>query len=136
MREYIPAVFPFIALYKIFRRFTSQPEFRGLIIVEIVLLASGTVFYRFTEQWDWLDAVYFCVVTLATVGYGDLSPTTPWGKAFAIPYIIVGVAMLGVFIQIAGKTALEELQIRGDKKRVKGSADQAKNGENETLTPS
>jgi hypothetical protein len=129
MRDYIPVVFPFIALFRIFRRLTSQPEFRGLIVAEIVLLASGTVFYRYTEQWDWLDAIYFCVVTLATVGYGDLSPTTAWGKAFAIPYIIIGVAMLGVFIQIAGKTALQEIQLRGERNRVKTPGEQESNGE-------
>lgn len=117
MREYIPIAFPFIALFRIFRHLTSQPEFRGLIIVEVVLLASGTVFYQIVEGWDWVDAIYFCVVTLATVGYGDLHPTTTWGKLFAIPYIIIGVAMLGVFIQIAGKTALQELQERGERKR-------------------
>jgi predicted membrane protein len=124
MRDYLPVVLPFIALFKIFRRLTSQPEFRGLIIVEVVLLASGTVFYHYTEQWTWLDAIYFCVVTLATVGYGDLSPTTAWGKAFAIPYIIIGVAMLGVFIQIAGRTALQEIRDRDERKRLKGEAPQ------------
>jgi len=117
MRDYISVAFPFIALFRIFRRLTSQPEFRGLIIVEIVLLASGTIFYQIVEGWDWVDSIYFCVVTLATVGYGDLHPTTTWGKLFAIPYIIIGVAMLGVFIQIAGKTALQELQDRGERKR-------------------
>ena len=118
MRELISIAFPFIALARIFRHLLRQPELRGLIGVEIVLLASGTVFYHFTEQWSWLDAIYFCVVTLATVGYGDFHPTTPWGKVFAIPYIIIGVAMLGVFIQIAGKTALQELQDRREKRRT------------------
>lgn len=119
MREYIPVIFPFIALYKIFRLLMRQPEFRGLLAVEFVLLGSGMLFYSYVEKWSWLDSLYFCVVTLATVGYGDLHPTTEWGKLFAIPYIIVGVAMLGVFIQIAGKTALQGLQERGERMRLK-----------------
>ena len=41
-----------------------------------------------------LDALYFCVVSLATVGYGDLAPETSFGRAFAIVYIINGVAIL------------------------------------------
>ena len=43
---------------------------------------------------SYLDALYFCVVSLATVGYGDLAPETPFGRAFAIVYIINGVAIL------------------------------------------
>jgi voltage-gated potassium channel len=100
----------FIGLWKIFRRLWIVPEFRALIGLEILLVGSGTAFYHFIEGWDWLDAAYFCVVTLATVGYGDFHPTTPYGRFFTMIYIIFGVALLGVFIQLAGRTALEGLQ--------------------------
>ena len=110
---------PFLGLWEIFRRLVRQPEFRGLIAVEFVLILGGAAFYHTIEGWSWIDSVYFCVVTLATVGYGDFAPTTQYGRLFAIPYIILGVALLGVFIQIAGKTALQELQLREEKKRLK-----------------
>lgn len=112
-------LFPLIGLWEIFRRLVKQPEFRGLIGIEVFAILGGAAFYHHIEGWSWLDSIYFCVVTLATVGYGDFSPTTEWGRLFAIPYIILGVALLGVFIQIAGKTALEELQAREEKKRLK-----------------
>ncbi len=115
-------VLPFIALFKIARRLTDAPEFRGLAALEIALIMVGAIFYHNVEQWSWLDSVYFCVVTLATVGYGDFTPTTTWGRLFAIPYIILGVAMLGVFIQIAGRTALEELQEHEQKRQLKEQA--------------
>lgn len=115
---------PIIGLWEIFRRLAQQPAFRGLVGIELLAILGGAAFYHNVEQWSWLDSVYFCVVTLATVGYGDLHPTTPWGRLFAIPYIILGVALLGVFIQIAGKTALEELQAREEKRRLKEQAKQ------------
>lgn len=86
------------------------------MVVEIGLISSGTIFYRLVEGWGWLDSLYFCVVTLATVGYGDLHPVTPLAKLFTIPYIIFGVAMLGVFIQLAGRAALESLQETSEKR--------------------
>ena len=89
-----------------------EPAFRALIIIEGILIGGGMIFYHYIEGWNWLDAAYFCVVTLATVGYGDISPETPYGRLFTIFYIFIGVAMLGVFIQIAGKTAYENLQER------------------------
>ncbi|CAM9505888.1 unnamed protein product [Chrysoparadoxa australica] len=41
-----------------------------------------------------LDALYFCVATLTTVGYGDLTPTSPWLKLFTCAFIIAGVAVV------------------------------------------
>jgi hypothetical protein len=43
------------------------------------------------------DAFYFCIVTMATVGYGDIHPATPAGKILAVFLIIMGVGtFLGV----------------------------------------
>ena len=99
-----------VGLYRIFRRLWDQPEFRALILVEGVLIGSGTIYYHFIEGWNLLESLYFCIVTAATVGYGDLHPTTPFGQLFTIFFILSGVAMLGVFLQLAGKTVMEVLQ--------------------------
>ena len=78
----------------------GDPEFRAMFVTMISLVISGTVFYQAVESWDWLDALYFCVMTLATVGYGDLNPTTPLSKAFTIFYVLVGA---GVFVSFITK---------------------------------
>jgi voltage-gated potassium channel len=57
-------------------------------------LLWGSCAYHWLEGWSYLDALYLCVVSLATVGYGDLAPKTPLGRAFAILYIINGEAIL------------------------------------------
>jgi hypothetical protein len=65
----------------------------------VLLWATGTLFwgmliYHWLEGWSYLDALYFCVVSLGTVGYGDLTPTTPFAKAFTIVYLINGIVIL------------------------------------------
>ena len=50
-----------------------DPQFRALLLLYGALLLIGTVFYVRAEGWSVLDALYFCVVTLATVGYGDFT---------------------------------------------------------------
>ena len=57
-------------------------------------LVFGALAFHWIERWSYLDALYFCVVSLATVGYGDFAPKTPFGRAFAIVYILNGVAIL------------------------------------------
>ena len=51
-----------------------------------------------TVPWTALDAIYFGVVTMSTVGYGDLSPTTGYSQLFTIFYLFIGI--LVVFAQL------------------------------------
>jgi voltage-gated potassium channel Kch len=57
-------------------------------------LLVGTLAYHFLEGWSLLDSLYFSVITLATVGYGDLVPTTPVAKVFTMLYVINGISIL------------------------------------------
>lgn len=84
----------FIAL----RLMLREPETRIIAVAALLTISIGSVVYMEIEGWTLLDAVYFCVVTLATVGYGDLHPTTPLGRAFTIAYIMVGVGIIAAFI--------------------------------------
>lgn len=58
------------------------------------VLIIGTLAYHWLEGWSYLDSLYFCVISLATIGYGDLTPTTPEAKIFTIIYVINGIAIL------------------------------------------
>ena len=55
-------------------------------------------FYSKIEGWSPVDALYFCVVTLTTIGYGDLTPVTTIGKLFTMMYIFSGIGILMGFI--------------------------------------
>jgi voltage-gated potassium channel len=74
-----------------------DPDARPLYLAAIGLLILGTIFYTLVEGWTVLDALYFCVTTLATVGFGDITPQTALGRAFTIVYILAGVSVLLAF---------------------------------------
>jgi hypothetical protein len=93
----------FAAVGRLYRDMMKQPESRALLIMAGSLLLGGVLFYTRVEKWSVLNAVYFCVVTLATVGYGDITPTTDAGKIFTIFYIVVGLAIIGGFFATLGK---------------------------------
>ncbi len=71
---------------------------KGILVFTVGMILWASVFYRYVEGWSWLDAVYFSVVTISTVGFGDFSPETAAGKIFTMFYIVIG---LGVFVTAA-----------------------------------
>ncbi|MCB9261803.1 MAG: two pore domain potassium channel family protein [Flavobacteriales bacterium] len=79
--------------------FFKDKEYRELILVCLFVVISGSVFYHFVEGWGWVDSVYFSVVTLTTVGFGDLAPQTDMGKIFTIFYILVGIGIILGFVE-------------------------------------
>ena len=68
------------------------------------LLVSGSLFYTAVEGWSLVDSLYFSVMTLSTVGYGDFHPSTTLGKIFTVFYIVVGA---GIFVAFITKIAAQ-----------------------------
>ena len=93
---------------RILRRVINDPESRGLAIVALALIAGGTVFYRAVEGFTWVDSLYFTVVTLTTVGYGDVSPDTTVGKVFTVFYLLIGVGVLVAFLALIARHMVRE----------------------------
>ena len=86
----------------------KNPTFRAGFTLAMIILLSGTVFYRTVEGWSWVDALYFSVTTISTVGLGDLSPQTDFGKLFTVIYIFVGV---GIFVALFAQFARAMLHL-------------------------
>lgn len=85
---------------------------KGLLAFTTGMILWASVFYRYVEGWSWLDSIYFSVVTISTVGFGDFSPETAAGKIFTMFYIIVG---LGIFVT-AATTVADTILSQGDTK--------------------
>ncbi|MFP4055339.1 MAG: potassium channel family protein [Candidatus Brocadiia bacterium] len=70
---------------------------RFYLALFLVVMAVGTVGFMVVERLPLGEALYFMVVTLATVGYGDISPATTLGRLLAVFLIVMGVGtFLGV----------------------------------------
>jgi len=54
----------------------------------------GTIAFHLLEGWSILDSLYVTAQTVTTVGFGDLSPKTPLGRAFATVFMMVGVGIV------------------------------------------
>lgn len=94
-----------LSIYRLLKaivRSWDQPEFRATLALAGFTLFSGTMFYRHVEDWTWIDSLYFSVTTISTVGFGDLTPQTDYGKLFTVLYIFVGV---GIFVALVSQFA-------------------------------
>jgi voltage-gated potassium channel len=94
----------------------NRRVYRYLLGFVILTLAIGTVFYHTVEHFSWVDSYYFCVVTLATVGYGDLTPHTTLGKLFTTLYIFIGVGTITAFITYTLRRHAERIEKRMKRK--------------------
>ena len=78
-----------------------------LIIFVSVIIIGATAIYIVEMQVDSqinspLDAVWWTVATITTVGYGDVVPETTLGRIIGIVYMLFGVTMMAVTISIVG----------------------------------
>jgi voltage-gated potassium channel len=74
----------------------------------IFILVCGTIGFMLIEHMRPLDSLYMTVITLSTVGFGEVVPLTPGGRIFVILLIVIGVA-----IGTAGAAAVGEHILAG-----------------------
>jgi len=82
-------------------KFSLSVRMRVYLTILICVVVAGVIGLEIIEQLSPLDALYFLIVTIATVGYGDIHPVTPAGKVLVIIIIIIGV---GCFVGVAANS--------------------------------
>src|SRR5882724_3559785 len=77
------------------RSFTADRAGIRIAILSVALaIAVGTVIFHALEGWSILDSLYVTAQTVTTVGFGDITPRTVYGRAFATIFMMVGVGVV------------------------------------------
>lgn len=97
------------------RKVLPQLEVIGIVLILVVMISSTAIYEaERDEQPDKIrnmgDAIWWCVVTLATVGYGDITPVTSVGRWIATITMITGLGIFGTFISLIGSAFITSMQ--------------------------
>ena len=91
--------------------------FGALTVVALCILIGSTVFFHYQEGWAWIDAWFFTVTTISTVGYGNLVPATDLGKIATTVLIFSGIGVFGLAAtQVADQLVSRRVHLREHQK--------------------
>lgn len=74
------------------------------LFVFCIFWLIGALVFHYTEGWLYFNGVYFCLLCLITIGYGDYAPKTPLGRTFFICWAISAVPLMTILISNMGDT--------------------------------
>ncbi|CAA2993049.1 two-pore potassium channel 3-like [Olea europaea subsp. europaea] len=86
-------------------QFGKTPIVRQAVALLIVYLSLGVVIYSInrddfkgTGTHTVVDGLYFCIVTMCTIGYGDITPDSTATKLFSIMFVLVGFGFIDILL--------------------------------------
>ena len=80
------------------------------VIIFLSIIIYGVLGSIFIMKLDICDSIYYTIITIATVGFGDITPTTPIQKIFSATLALAGVGLLAYILTIIISSVTENLQ--------------------------
>lgn len=128
----IPRIFAF--LYRPMKKakvFLNTNGFKYVAFVTVVMIGAGGFLIHYAEGMSFSDGIWWAFVTATTVGYGDISPNTFYGRIIAMVLMLVGIGLIGTvtstitsyFLNAGQKKSVENETIE----MIKGKLDDFEN---------
>jgi hypothetical protein len=106
-------------LYKVIKR-EWQIIFASVFVMMLLVILTASLGYLFEHpvQPDKFEnipqSIYWAVITLASVGYGDISPITPMGRALTVVLALVGIGIFAIPAGLLASAFTDQLRIDRD----------------------
>lgn len=107
-------------ILKIFRT-----KFYTTVFLLFVLVFVGVLGFKIISHYSWVDAFYMTIITITTVGFGEVHPLDDTAKIFTVFLILAGVVILGYALSVIteyifSKNNFEELKQKKMQKKIDG----------------
>lgn len=100
------------AIFHIFKRLAVQLRgenlHRVIAMVVILIVVGSAAFSFFEKDLGFWDALWWSIVTVTTVGYGDISPATLGGRVVGVILMLMGIGFLGLLTATIATVFIEE----------------------------
>jgi voltage-gated potassium channel len=78
-----------------------------VVLLLLWILMFGTIGYMIIEKWHFLDALYMTVITITTVGFGEIRKVSEVGRIFTITLIFLGMGIVAYMLGMVAQTMVE-----------------------------
>ncbi len=98
----------FLGVYRRLRAILADPvrDFQIAMLMLVLLVAVGTLGYILLEQMPIIDAFYMTIITVSTVGFGEIHPLSNRGRVFTSVLIILGLTIVTTAVSSAASVVL------------------------------
>ena len=108
-------------------QFFKSKIYVAVMLVSLLLLI-GVIGFKFISGYSWIDAIYMTVITITTVGFGEVKPLDDFSKIFTVFLILASVIIVGFAISIItefilSKNNIEELKRKRMQKKIDSLTD-------------
>ena len=79
----------------------------GMLLILLCTLFVGTFAFMYLEDWNFIDSLYVSMITLLTIGYGDISPETDYGRFFCLFFLVFGFTYVGRVLSSISETYVQ-----------------------------
>lgn len=90
------------------RRHTLLRQDRVALVVQfcffLVFWMGGAAVFAAVEKWTYFNGLYFCLLCLLTIGYGDYTPELSFGRAFFVAWAVAAVPLMTILVSNFGDT--------------------------------
>lgn len=93
-----------------------ESKIKLAVALIILVFLAGVIGFRFLYEYTWVDALYMTIITISTVGYGEVQPMDAYGKVFTSIFIISGLFIFGFGLSVITEHILNKNDI-GNLKR-------------------
>ena len=96
-----------------------RPDLFRIVLLVVVVLFAGTLGYHLVEGWSFGDSLYMVIITLGTVGYGEVHPLSSAGRVFTMFLIVAGVGLVTYAVGTIARMIVEgEIQAAFGRRRA------------------
>jgi voltage-gated potassium channel len=94
------------------------------VLLFLLLLLTGTLGYHWSQNYPWVDALYMTVITVTTVGFGEVYPLDEGGKLLTIFLILTSIVIYAYIITViteyvVGENIIKKLIVRRMENKIK-----------------